>query len=435
MPAPVAAFSGSPLAGTAPLGVGFADASTNTPTSWSWSFGDGGTSTSQNPSHTYSSAGLYSVSLAATNVSGTGSINKVAYVNVSQVGYDPLQGTPDQFLAADWKELVNNQSPSTITGSVYDADAVITGIIDYSKLFGAIRYVLGYQTATNLSPFQLLRATPVVHPKYQNLVCTSFDAQPIVADASQLKTTVTPPPTGGYIRAFANYKKVLFTAKFKPLQFAFGSNPDPDEDSADEWERFTITQAPKASLNILSSQGFQMKFIEGPLAGNKQATFPAPFGQLEPKLDYTFTWLRVPRNYLFDANGVPTKLWAGLGTVNDLSWNGFPKNTLLCNSITIAQYAWPWPAGTESDFIYDIGFEMQFFDPPNGATSAYGWGGTASTLRGWNLRPSPAVPGTIPANLKFPYYYAVRVKMDNTPSDSPLLGQTNFDAMWEHVLA
>lgn len=38
-----------------------------TPYSWSWGFGDGGTSSQQNPSHTYSSPGVYTVTLTVTD--------------------------------------------------------------------------------------------------------------------------------------------------------------------------------------------------------------------------------------------------------------------------------------------------------------------------------------------------------------------------------
>jgi subtilisin family serine protease len=80
--APTAAFSGSPLSGTASLSVQFTDASTGSPTGWSWSFGDGGTSTMQNPSHTYTSAGTYTVTLTASNAYGSDVESKVGYVSV-----------------------------------------------------------------------------------------------------------------------------------------------------------------------------------------------------------------------------------------------------------------------------------------------------------------------------------------------------------------
>jgi len=81
--APTAAFSGTPLSGTAPLNVAFTDQSSGSPTSWSWSFGDGGTSTLQSPGHTYTAAGTYTVTLTATNANGSNTATKTNYVTVS----------------------------------------------------------------------------------------------------------------------------------------------------------------------------------------------------------------------------------------------------------------------------------------------------------------------------------------------------------------
>lgn len=81
---PVADFTGTPLSGTAPLTVQFTDLSTNTPTFWSWSFGDGGTSPVQNPSHQYTSAGTYTISLTAANAAGSDGETKTGYVVVTE---------------------------------------------------------------------------------------------------------------------------------------------------------------------------------------------------------------------------------------------------------------------------------------------------------------------------------------------------------------
>ena len=53
-------------------GCAFSDQSTddNGVVSWSWNFGDGATSTQQNPSHTYGSAGNYTVTLTVTDGGG-----------------------------------------------------------------------------------------------------------------------------------------------------------------------------------------------------------------------------------------------------------------------------------------------------------------------------------------------------------------------------
>jgi subtilisin family serine protease len=80
---PVANFSASPTSGSAPLTVQFTDTSSGSPTSWSWNFGDGTTSTAQHPSKTYSSTGSYSVTLTATNATGSNTVTKSNFITVS----------------------------------------------------------------------------------------------------------------------------------------------------------------------------------------------------------------------------------------------------------------------------------------------------------------------------------------------------------------
>ena len=65
---PTASFTWAQESGTRT--VNFTDTSTGA-TGWSWDFGDGGTSTEENPSHTYDSAGTYTVTLEATNATGS----------------------------------------------------------------------------------------------------------------------------------------------------------------------------------------------------------------------------------------------------------------------------------------------------------------------------------------------------------------------------
>jgi len=84
--APVADFSGSPLSGDVPLTVYFSDLSTENPTSWSWTFGDGGTSGAQNPSHDYTVANNYTVSLEACNAVGCDTETKPDYVSATEPG-------------------------------------------------------------------------------------------------------------------------------------------------------------------------------------------------------------------------------------------------------------------------------------------------------------------------------------------------------------
>ena len=76
---PVASFSASPTSGNAPLKVLFNDSSENA-VSFNWDFGDGTYSTEKDPTHTYSTAGIYTVNLTISNENGTAS--KLVTINV-----------------------------------------------------------------------------------------------------------------------------------------------------------------------------------------------------------------------------------------------------------------------------------------------------------------------------------------------------------------
>ena len=91
---PVANFSGTPTAGAAPLLVNFTDASANNPTAWSWTFGDSNSSTAQNPAHTYTGTGSFTVALTATNAQGNNTCTKSAYIVVGNPPTANFTGTP-----------------------------------------------------------------------------------------------------------------------------------------------------------------------------------------------------------------------------------------------------------------------------------------------------------------------------------------------------
>ena len=62
--------------------ITFNDISTGSPTSWTWDFGDGNSSALQNPTHTYSSAGTYNVSLTISDGTITDTETKTAFIAV-----------------------------------------------------------------------------------------------------------------------------------------------------------------------------------------------------------------------------------------------------------------------------------------------------------------------------------------------------------------
>lgn len=87
-PPAFADFVGSPTTVFQGDYVQFTDLSANNPVSWQWSF-PGGTpasSTEQNPSVQYTTFGVYSVTLTATNAYGSGTMTKTDYIHVDVDG-------------------------------------------------------------------------------------------------------------------------------------------------------------------------------------------------------------------------------------------------------------------------------------------------------------------------------------------------------------
>jgi PKD repeat protein len=104
---PIANFSANNINPAIGQTVNFADLSTNTPVSWNWVFSqgtityvDGTNSTSQNPSVQFTAGGNYTVTLTATNASGSDVETKTNYIIVPFLpdadfdadDYDPVIG-------------------------------------------------------------------------------------------------------------------------------------------------------------------------------------------------------------------------------------------------------------------------------------------------------------------------------------------------------
>jgi PKD repeat protein len=121
--APVYAnFSAAPTWGVAPLNVAFTNSSVGDYTSSSWSFGDGSTSTEPNPSHTYTSAGQYTVSLTVSGPGGTNTLTRSNYITV----YAPVQanfsGTPTSGVKPLAVAFANTSSGDYTTSKWYFGD-------------------------------------------------------------------------------------------------------------------------------------------------------------------------------------------------------------------------------------------------------------------------------------------------------------------------
>jgi PKD repeat protein len=87
----------------------FLDGSSGGPTSWEWDFGDGNTSTDQLPTHTYSTYGLYDVSLTVSNGIDTDTYTRripVGNTGVVSFNRNPIDDLETQFI--DWTSAFKN---------------------------------------------------------------------------------------------------------------------------------------------------------------------------------------------------------------------------------------------------------------------------------------------------------------------------------------
>jgi hypothetical protein len=129
--------TGGPYIGTANTALAFNGSQTVDPISgggisnYAWNFGDGNTGTGAQPSHTYTTAGLYTVTLTATNVrGGTNTATTTASVGV------PL--------------TIWSASATPYVASANDPNALEVGVKFTSDIAGYVTGVRFYKSGTNL---------------------------------------------------------------------------------------------------------------------------------------------------------------------------------------------------------------------------------------------------------------------------------------------
>ncbi|MDM8527530.1 PKD domain-containing protein [Anaerolineales bacterium HSG24] len=80
---PVARYEVTTMADGVADSYQFTDNSIGTITAWAWNFGDGASSTDQNPTHTFTTSGLYNVTLTVSGTDGEDSITRAGLIRVA----------------------------------------------------------------------------------------------------------------------------------------------------------------------------------------------------------------------------------------------------------------------------------------------------------------------------------------------------------------
>lgn len=152
-------FSATPTSGVAPITVQFTDQSTGDAIAWEWDLDGNGTvdSVEQNPSFTYETAGMHTVSLTVKGAAGNSTKTKTNYINSSAYVYqkmnlrltNPYPATDPNGIAAEkFKELIELYTNGNVTvtnyhnGSLYQMgetfEALKTGAVDMAMMHPAL---------------------------------------------------------------------------------------------------------------------------------------------------------------------------------------------------------------------------------------------------------------------------------------------------------
>ncbi len=198
---PVVNFTASPLTGCFNLPVQFTDNSTpgsGTITGWSWDFGDGSApSTAQNPSHTYTTASSFNVTLSVTNSNGcTSSFTKQAYVVVGAKPVANFTNIAPTGCTAPETITFQNQStglPLTYQWDFGDAGAGFNS--NSSQLNPQHTYAAGSYTATLVVTNSFGCTDTIRHPILIGSVQANFTAPTSVCVGTSVNFTNTSLPT------------------------------------------------------------------------------------------------------------------------------------------------------------------------------------------------------------------------------------------------
>jgi uncharacterized repeat protein (TIGR01451 family) len=226
---PAAGFTANPTNGAAPLVVFFTDESTGTITNRLWTFGDGATSADINPSHTYTNADSFTVSLTVFGPTGSNTLSRPNLITVEpavpSADLELIKQASDNFVLVGsnltYTLTITNRGPDTAS-SVTVTDVLPASVTfmspsdDCTNVAGVVVCDLG-----TLTSGQTTNITIVVTATVEGLLTNLASAVAAEADPNSTNNTDTavtavfaepPPPHDLAVVKLKAPKKITLTA-------------------------------------------------------------------------------------------------------------------------------------------------------------------------------------------------------------------------------
>ncbi|AKB30311.1 cell surface protein [Methanosarcina siciliae T4/M] len=245
---PVANFTATPTSGDSPLTVQFTDESAGSPTAWAWDFDNDGNvdSTEQNPGHTYSDAGSYTVNLTVTNEDGSDSEVKTDYITVSESS-TPEEPEPVAAFNADVTNgtvplTVNFTDKSTESPTSWAWDFDNDGSIDSTEQNPSYTYTSAGTYTVNLTVANAEGNDSEVKTDYITASESSTPTEPVAAFNADV--------TNGTVPLTVNFTD---QSTGTPTSWAWDFDNDGSIDSTEQNPSFTYTTSGNYTVNLTVS--------------------------------------------------------------------------------------------------------------------------------------------------------------------------------------
>jgi len=189
-----ASFTYGPAYPVTGQAVQFTDTSTGGPTSCRWDFGDSTTSTSQNPSHTYTTAGSYTVTLTVGFSSGSKTVSQTITVTPALVA--SFTYSPSSPVAGQAVQFTDTSTGSPTSWQWSSGDGATSTSQNPSHTYAAagsytVTLTVGYSSGSR-SASQTINVLP---PPALTASFTYSPSSPVAGQAVQFTDTSTGGPT------------------------------------------------------------------------------------------------------------------------------------------------------------------------------------------------------------------------------------------------